>query len=349
MDLKAHSPVIKSQGIFERESDTTRTRLQSLTMGDPPTKLMLSLIGICNLDCYHCAGPQRDSTGLDLATLEWIFSEIIPNLRALRLGGNDNTEQLLSPKFLYFMDRMAKFPPLEHFEMVTNLSVMDRGKAERIAGQITKIEISLEGVDDRFETIRGFPWDTFTTHLTMLNERRVAASDSRLKIVLLFCSMLSTLEDALQIQRFKRLGVDKVVLRDFRPQDKPGHADDDLERDPQRVAEFIANFKAACHAHNMDYAITFESKFSGAPVVWVSDNQHPSKAAAVCHQPWEVISISHKGQLSACCQFPFWDSGNLPAQTLDEAWNSSHYQNLRRTVNSDAPPRVCQRCEFKRA
>ncbi|MEM1433871.1 MAG: radical SAM protein [Pseudomonadota bacterium] len=355
-------PVV-SPGMFTPDPDTG-TLLTETHLNRPPVKLMFSLIGLCNLDCMHCAGPAKDPATPSLELIDWVVDGLIPNIRAVRLGGNDNTEQLLSPKLLYFLDRVATKPQLQHFTMVTNLSVIDPALADAIAGQLTLLELSIEGTGANYETVRGFSWDRFVSHIEMLNAARDRNPESRLKLQLDICSMLSYLEDALEVERFRDWGVERIVLREFGSRGKPGHAENLLSRDPDRVARFLERFKEKCEQLSMRYVITYENRFSpqrislqptsaaAATPAKPAAAAAPSKAVAEqmlpdCHQPWEIISISHRGEVSACCRYPFWAEPELVSKTIDAAWNSASFRNLRSRVNTPELEDACRRCEFK--
>src|SRR5687767_5759296 len=118
-----------SRGIWTADDDTAGL-LGRPVMARPPIKLMLSLIESCNLRCFHCLGASTARPDLlsgrtaSRELVDFIVERILPEIRSLRLGGLGNTEQLLAPELEYFLERVAARPPVDSFDLTTNLSVM---------------------------------------------------------------------------------------------------------------------------------------------------------------------------------------------------------------------------------
>lgn len=65
-----------------------------------------------------------------------------------------------------------------------------------------------------------------------------------------------------------------------------------------------------------------------------------------CPSPWQDSFIGSNGMVHPCCvDHPL---GDLNAQSFREIWNGAPYRNLRRTIHSWNPTRVCRFCELSK-
>ncbi len=75
---------------------------------------------------------------------------------------------------------------------------------------------------------------------------------------------------------------------------------------------------------------------------------------SLCRRPWTLMYFTAHGRALPCCIAPFsmrgYDSftlGNVTQQTLREIWNGEKYQDFRRALVSDTPPKACQNCGLR--
>jgi len=71
--------------------------------------------------------------------------------------------------------------------------------------------------------------------------------------------------------------------------------------------------------------------------------EHPQVGVTWCPEPWSAMVVLGNGDVLACAS-PASKIGSLRDSTIDEIWNSEAYKELRRRVNSDQPPLICQHC-----
>lgn len=65
-----------------------------------------------------------------------------------------------------------------------------------------------------------------------------------------------------------------------------------------------------------------------------------------CSSPWQDSFIGSNGMVHPCCvDHPL---GDLNTQSFKEIWNGAAYRNLRRTIHSWNPTRVCRFCELSK-
>src|SRR4051794_38990911 len=97
----------QTRGLWFCDSDT---RLSDFSGANPPKKLFFSLNGKCNLRCDHCPRGVYDVAAQQTsATLvDYVMRDILPHVRTVRLGGSDLGEQLTSPHFNRFVERVRE-------------------------------------------------------------------------------------------------------------------------------------------------------------------------------------------------------------------------------------------------
>src|SRR5262245_48251988 len=128
--MNAPGQVQHTNGIWTVDDDSVGL-LTSDTLDRPPIKLIVSLAGSCNLRCFHCLGTSeemvkatQDPASAAPELVDFIVDRIVPDVRAIRVGGVAYTEELTSRTFNRFMERMVPHAHgLGAFELITSLSM----------------------------------------------------------------------------------------------------------------------------------------------------------------------------------------------------------------------------------
>jgi radical SAM protein with 4Fe4S-binding SPASM domain len=75
---------------------------------------------------------------------------------------------------------------------------------------------------------------------------------------------------------------------------------------------------------------------------------------SLCRRPWTLMYFTAHGRAMPCCIAPFsmrgYDSftlGDATQQTVREIWNGNDYQQFRRALMSDDPPKPCANCGLR--
>ncbi len=350
-----------TNGIWIADEDSL-PHLSTPEVSRPPIKLLLSLVGRCNLRCFHCLGTSdelvkasQDPRSASRELVDFVVDRVMPDVRAIRLGGIGLTEQLTSRSFDYFMERITPLATrLGSFELITNLSLMTADRADLLAASLTDVQVSLEGIGDNFTRLRGFPWSRLVKHLQMLREARLRNPVSRIKITLLMCAMSDMLDDLLRFDVFTELGVDSVILRELNPLAEH-HEPHVLSREPERARAFVREFRRRADEAKIEATITIADRYDSAPpatqgLAIVGQPDRPRRPEPrSCTLPFEVLSVIHTGQFGVCCYITDLAAppGRLSDLSIMEVWNSPRFVALRRAVNSPAPPPTCLACEVK--
>ncbi len=93
---------------------------------------------------------------------------------------------------------------------------------------------------------------------------------------------------------------------------------------------------------------------SGATEPGVSLKQQSDQPWATCRRPWSLMYFTAHGRALPCCIAPFsargystYTLGEASQQTLREIWNGPLYQEFRRSLLSDTPPKPCENCGLR--
>jgi hypothetical protein len=296
---------------------------------------------------------SQDNASASRELVDFVVDRVMPEVRAIRLGGVGLTEQLTSRTFDYFMQRVQPHAPhLGSFELVTNLSVMTEQRADLLAVSLTDVHVSIEGIEDNFTRLRGMPWSRLVKHFGMLRAAKRRNPGTRMKITLLACAMSDTLDDLLRFDVFASLGVECVILRELQPL-VAHHEPHVLYRDPERTRAFVREFRRGAEAAGIETLITIAERYdppappAAAPATTGTGGGLPVLRS--CTLPFEVLTVVHTGQFGVCCYITdlAGPPANLSTLSVMDVWNSPKFLALRRSVNSSSPPPACLSCEVK--
>jgi hypothetical protein len=300
----------------------------------------------------------QDPASASPELVDFIVDRIVPNVRAVRLGGVAYTEELTSRTFNQFMDRMVPLAGrLGTFELITSLSMMSTRRANLLARCLTEVQISLEAIGDNFTRLRGFPWSTLVNNVGMLVAARSANPESRMKITLVLCAMSDMLEDLLRLDVFKSLGADRLILRELTPRSEK-HLPHVLYNDPEKARAFVREFSRRAREAQIETAINIATRYDppephdglgneGSPGGQADEGSAPSPAT--CAMPFETLTVVHTGQFGVCDFITDLAAplANLSAANIMDVWNAPRFRALRAAVNSSSPPPMCLSCEIK--
>jgi MoaA/NifB/PqqE/SkfB family radical SAM enzyme len=75
---------------------------------------------------------------------------------------------------------------------------------------------------------------------------------------------------------------------------------------------------------------------------------------SLCRRPWSLMYFTAHGRALPCCIAPFsarnydtYTLGHATSQSLAEMWNGQAYQDFRRALLSETPPKPCQNCGLR--
>lgn len=342
----------------------------------PPLHMDLCPTDRCNLSCLFC--PNSTAHAMD----EGLISGEIPDNRWLEIveeglelgvwtwrivGGG---EPMLRRDLVLSMVEMIKAYSSETTcELHTNASLFTEDSIKRlVAAGIDTITVSLDGaseeVHDKLKAVPG----TFRQVMRALKRfkelRKEMKTDKPLiKFHTVLCSL--NVHEVENIVSFAAdYGVSVIEL--FAVQDYGLPAEefeslrlrpDDLKSLSRRSASIVGRAREA------GVYIVKDADYLPGEGILLEDNYHryltfPKKpvlregAYPRCLEPWYVMFIDSKGRVGPCCVAGN-DVGDSDARpliqevSLAEAWQDRFLQDVRDTVYSDTPLRLCEVCPIK--
>lgn len=339
-----------TRGLWFPDEDTN---LEDFSGAVPPKKLMFSLTGKCNLRCGHCARGVLDVAANEtpIELVDHVIREILPGVRAVRLGGTDLGEQLTSRNFNRFLQAVIDTPP-KHLEIVSNLTVLDATRADLIARACTELGVSLEGVGAAFERVRHFPWARIESHLKMLEDARGRHPESPLTVFALVTCFYDNLHDLEAILDLEAVGVRRFDFRLYRAT-IPSQSSQMLEHHRGEANEVFSRLRRVAAERGLQ-AYT-PPLFDIAPLV-PSPASAPERPASrngggrwVCHFPFETVSLYSDGRVSPCCEELYLGQVDPAAPDLVGIFRSEPWRNLRQELATGQITGRCIDCELRKS
>lgn len=129
-----------------------------------PRQVSIALTNTCDLECSHCYAPKDYST-LNFSYLtSWLNELDFYGCLGVGLGGGEPT---LYPKLSELCDFVDRKTDLA-LTMTTHGHRLSQGLLDTIAGRIHFLRVSMDGIGDNYESIRGRPFDSFLEKVSKL-------------------------------------------------------------------------------------------------------------------------------------------------------------------------------------
>lgn len=315
------------------------THLKDYSGGAFPKKLLLSLISNCNLRCKHCwRGFSVNPPGhiMSMEMIDNVIADFFGRVSAVRLGGNDLGEQMISPHFEYFLRRSLGYDM--DLELVTSGTHVSEENAALLEQALSEVCISVEGFGANYEEIRGHAWADFQRKMGLLVEARNKFTKKKWMKVSLGATVLRQYkEDVFKwVDYAASLGLQAVYFRNFIPPDKTG------------IEWSLLYYEAEHNQFYKDVAKYAEN--CGVPVclppLFPEDKSARHRFERTdCHFPFEVIALQADGTINTCCDARILLGQYQPrVESVIAIWHSPNYVSLRQSVNSQTPIAVCKKC-----
>lgn len=321
-----------------------------LVLSSRPRNAWLALTGRCNLRCLHCPRGLERETGRKASDLpEELFGklerELFPFMERCVLGGNNLGEPLMAERFDEFLERMARFGM--RLEFISNATLLNPERGEKMVESQAVFLISVEGVGDTYERIRGKPWAQVLKAIKALDqERKAHGPRNKTLIILGMTAFRDNIEQLRGLVELKSLGVDELMVHHLSPC-REEHRYQSLVYDRSLGNEIFD--QARSRAEELGLKLHLPENFPlKALDELAGDSSWSGQKASfkACSLPWQSVSIDEEGRVMPCCASQML-MGDLKGASFMEVWNSSRYQRLRATVNSEKPLEDCRSCPLR--
>jgi MoaA/NifB/PqqE/SkfB family radical SAM enzyme len=320
-----------------------------------PVCLYIETTNRCNLLCTTC--PRTFEALESPGDMSWeLFTGIVdqfPRIARVVLHG------VGEPMMVRALPRMIRYLKDRGTYVLfnTNGTLLTRRKGhELIDSGLDELRVSLDAAEPHaFELVRGR--DMFTRIARNIRAFRAMQHERAVERPRVSLWLTGLKETVAQLTDFVRLARDIDVAEVYlqrlvyfpegqglaRPESALFAGGDDEEGRLVAEAEALAR----------ELGIKFNASGATDPATSLTQ-QEEARPWSLCRRPWTLMYFTAHGRAIPCCIAPFslrgYDSftlGDATQQSLRDIWNGPRYQDFRRALLSDAPPRTCANCGLR--
>src|SRR6266852_8681458 len=314
-----------------------------------PVCLYLETTNRCNLLCTTCPRTFEDLE--PPADMSWeLFTRIVdqfPRIARVVLHG---VGEPMMVKALPHMVRYLKERGTYVLFNTNGTLLTERKGRELIAAGLDELRVSLDAAEPRaFLAVRGKNmFARIIRNVRAFTELQRAEGIERPLVSLWLTGLKETIDQLPDFVRLAhRIGVTEIHLQRlvFAPEGQglaraQSALFEKLEGDePRRLAE------AAALA--IELGVNFNASGATEPGTSLKRGAE-DQPWSLCRRPWTLMYFTAHGRAIPCCIAPFsmrgydgFTLGDATQQSLREIWNGPRYQEFRRALLSDEPPRCC--------
>lgn len=318
---------------WEELLNERETAAEAPVMRSTPRTLFLEVTGRCPIECLMCARRYRswDYGDLDETVFERL-TPVFPRVGIVVLGGFG--EPLVARRFDEYFERLSGLGA--RVALQTSGYRLTEERADHLCrGGLWHLHVSMDSPDpDTYASIR--PRISFEEVATRVRQiagfkRETGATHPTVHIV--FVAMRRNIEQLpAMVEMAAGLGADNLTV-----QYMVAHGEDVRDESlfyHQDLANRMLDL-AEEKARDIGFSVELPGRFGVGP------RAVPQR----CTDPWRVAFVRWNGDVHPCCYAPAdVVMGSLAEQGFWEIWNGPAYRELRRTVNSGAPPEYCRIC-----
>jgi len=320
-----------------------------------PVCLYLETTNRCNLLCTTCPRTFEDLE--PPADMSWeLFTGIVdqfPNIARVVLHG------VGEPMMVRELPRMIRYLKDRGTYVLfnTNGTLLTRRKGrELVESGLDELRISLDATEPgSFALVRGRDmFDRIVRNVRAFTAMQAELRCEKPRVSLWLTGLKETLAELPAFMRLAHeIGVAEVYLQRlvYFPEGQ-GLARPEsalFERVDAAEQGLIAEAEALARA----LGIAFNASGATEPETSLRREQ-ASRPWSLCRRPWTLMYFTAHGKALPCCIAPFsmrgyesFTLGDATQQTLREIWNGERYQDFRRALLTDAPPRACASCGLR--
>ena len=289
------------------------------------------------------------------AIYERVVSEILPTAYVCHLGGGNYGEVTIAKQFPQFLKDCGRHQV--KIGLTTNgRQVRDAWLPDLIRNSVS-ISISMEGIHDQFEVIRGYKWDKFLDNVKRMVRTREDLG-ARCRLEWHYCAHVDSIHQLPEMIRIADdVGVDHIRLMNLVP-----YIEDQkykqLAYHRTHANKWLGEARKVIDELGYDARIprdfrtgSWESEEVGDPPKGIIDRLRRDGGAPeeitidVCSLPWQACTVDELGNVRPCCVYSRY-MGNMDAKTsFESVWNSPKYMYLRSTINRASNQR-CYSCRI---
>jgi MoaA/NifB/PqqE/SkfB family radical SAM enzyme len=344
------APALDPQRYFEQAGDHLGPTAQA-----EPVCLYLETTNRCNLLCTTC--PRTFEALEPPADMSWqLFTAIVDQFpaaaRAVLHGVGEPMMVRELPRMIRYLKERGTYVLFN-----TNGTLLTRKRGlELIDAGLDELRVSLDAAEPRaFALVRGRDmFDRIVRNVRAFTGLQRERRSELPRVSLWLTGLKETIE---QLPAFVRLahelGVGEVYLQRL-VYFEEGQG---LARSGSALFGQLgeAEGRAIREAEALAADLGLKFNASGATEPGTSLQKAGSDQPwSLCRRPWTLMYFTAHGRAIPCCIAPFsmrgYDSftlGDATQQSLREIWNGERYQDFRRALLSDQPPKACASCGLR--
>jgi MoaA/NifB/PqqE/SkfB family radical SAM enzyme len=321
----------------------------------PPICVYLEVTNRCNLLCETC--PRTFEALEPPADMSWeLFTSIVDQLPGLARAVLHGVGEPMLVKGLPRMIRYLKERGVYVLFNTNGTLLAPRRRRELIETGLDELRVSLDAAEAQsFFAVRGKNFfDRIVRNVGEFAalQKELGAATPRLSL------WLTGLKETIQqlpdfVRLAARIGVREVYLQRL--------VFDDLGRGLAREASSLFERTrreeddaiAAAQVLGRTLGVTIDASGATEPGTSLRRGQADAPWSA-CRRPWSLMYFTAHGRALPCCIAPFsargyetYTLGDATQQTLREIWNGGAYQDFRKALVGDTPPKPCRNCGLR--
>ena len=321
----------------------------------PPVCVYLEVTNRCNLLCETC--PRTFEALEPPADMSWaLFTSIVDQLPGLVRAVLHGVGEPMLVKNLPRMIRYLKKRGVYVLFNTNGTLLAPKKRRELIETGLDELRVSLDAAEAQsFFQVRGKNFfDRIVRNVgefTALQQEIGAATP---RVSLWLTGLKETVEQLPDFVRLAaRIGVREVYLQRL--------VFDDLGRGLAREQSSLFETSqqqeeaaiAAAQALGRELGVTIDASGASEPGTSLKRAEGETPWSA-CRRPWSLMYFTAHGRALPCCIAPFsargydtYTLGDATQQSLRDIWNGDAYQEFRRALVGNVPPKPCQNCGLR--
>lgn len=304
-----------------------------------PESIMLEVTNHCNLRCITCPreyayGHEMDKGFMDIEKLKKVVDEAYPYVDSIGLTGLGET--LMYKQIEEAVDYVrSKNQGIIMFVSINAHLPKSAEISSRLADKLDTIQISMDGVEDIYETVR--LKSDYSFFIKNVKEIVKSTEGKRADVVFNFVAVKENYHQMADIVKVaSEIGVKYVNITPFNVASVTAHdigyyklfQSEDFKRELSRAKQM------SDRVGNIDFT------------TWDFKSEAGFKK---CDFPWSHFYVTWDGYATPCCAKPFpkeLNFGNVFEDGLLNCLNSDDYQEFRAQWYRNETPKFCEKCHM---
>jgi MoaA/NifB/PqqE/SkfB family radical SAM enzyme len=321
----------------------------------PPVCLYLEVTNRCNLLCETC--PRTFETLEPPKDMEWgVFTSIVDQFDSIARVVLHGVGEPMLVKTLPDMIRYLKGRGIYTLFNTNGTLLNPRKFQELIDTGLDELRVSVDAADRKtYLAVRGKDFfDRIVRDVGKFTAFQAKMGVTKPKVSIWLTGLKETVQQLPDFVRMAaNMGVTEVHLQRL-VFDEAGfgmaRAEQSLFEQTQAEEEQVIE---AAQALGRQLGVMLDASGATEPGVSLKNNDGATPWST-CRRPWSLMYFTAHGRALPCCIAPFsargysnYTLGDATQQTLREIWNGPVYQDFRRSLMSETPPKPCENCGLR--